>query len=248
MNEKELLDKTGKCCPQRSGYFLFLTEGRFQDRVTKRDRAQYAAQFSCPREMSMSASSVLQVPGILADGDIAVQAAAHVRFLVLDVDGVCTDGKLYYSPSGYAVKCFSSLDGIGIKTALRCGLGVGIITGRSDPAVLARMSQLGVKDYFPGCESKLVPLEAIRRRYALTFEEMAYLGDDWIDLDPMRTVGMPMAVANAVAQVKKEARYVTAARGGEGAVREAVEFLLAARMDGTNPADVWTQATGSARL
>lgn len=194
----------------------------------------------------MPASTTLQIPGALADA--VVKAAARVRFLVLDVDGVCTDGKLYFSESGHAMKCFSSLDGLGIKTALRCGLGVGVITGRNDPAVLARMSQLGVKDYFPGYESKLAPLDELRRRHGLSFEEMAYLGDDWIDLDPMRTVGMPMAVANAVAQVKKEARYVTAARGGEGAVREAVEFLLASRGSGMNPADIWTKATGPARV
>ncbi len=196
----------------------------------------------------MSASSLLRISGAPADGDAVVKAAARVRLLVLDVDGVCTDGKLYYSESGLAMKCFSSLDGLGIKTALRCGLGIGVITGRNDPAVFARMSQLGVKDYFPGYESKLAPLEELRRRYGLSFEEMAYLGDDWIDLDPMRTVGLPMAVANAVNQVKKEARYVTTARGGEGAVREAVEFLLSSRGNGVNPADIWTKATGSARV
>jgi 3-deoxy-D-manno-octulosonate 8-phosphate phosphatase (KDO 8-P phosphatase) len=110
------------------------------------------------------------------------------------------------------------------------------------------MSQLGVTEYHAGFESKLPKLEAIRRKYGLEWDEMAYVGDDWIDLDPMRTVGMPIAVANAVAQVKKEALYVTAARGGEGAVREAIEFLLAARMDGMNPADYWTAATGPATI
>ena len=177
-----------------------------------------------------------------------LRAAAAVRFLVLDVDGVCTDGKLYFQENGHPLKCFHAQDGIGIKTALLAGIGVGIITGRNDPCVLARMSQLGVKDYYAGFESKLPKLEAIRRKYGLRKEEMAYLGDDWIDLDPMRSVGMPMAVANAVAQVKKEALYVTAARGGEGAVREAVEFLLAARRDGKNPADLWTKATGPAKI
>ena len=175
-------------------------------------------------------------------------AAAKVRFLVLDVDGVCTDGKLYFQENGHPIKCFNAQDGIGIKTALLSDLGIGIITGRNDPCVLARMSQLGVKDYYAGFEAKLPKLEAIRQKYGLQKEEMAYLGDDWIDLDPMRSVGMPMAVANAVAQVKKEALYVTSARGGEGAVREAVEFLLAARRDGKNPADIWTAATGPARI
>lgn len=186
-------------------------------------------------------------PGIAADEN-TFRDAASVRFLVLDVDGVCTDGKLYFQENGHPVKCFNAQDGIGIKTAMLAGIGIGIITGRNDPCVLARMSQLGVTEYHAGFESKLPKLEAIRQKYGLKPEEMAYMGDDWIDLDPMRTVGMPIAVANAVAQVKKEARYITAARGGEGAVREAIEFLLNARLDGKNPADFWTAATGPARI
>lgn len=194
----------------------------------------------------MSAETSILFNGLPVSEDV-VRAASAVRFLVLDVDGVCTDGKLYFQENGHPLKCFNAQDGIGIKTALMAGIGIGIITGRNDPCVLARMSQLGVRDYYAGFESKLPKLEAIRRKYHLRKEEMAYLGDDWIDLDPMRSVGMPMAVANAVAQVKKEALYVTSARGGEGAVREAVEFLLASRRDGKNPADLWTAATGPAR-
>ena len=186
-------------------------------------------------------------PGIAADEN-AFRDAASVRFLVLDVDGVCTDGKLYFQENGHPVKCFNAQDGIGIKTAMMAGIGIGIITGRNDPCVLARMSQLGVTEFHAGFEAKLPKLESIRRKYGLKPEEMAYMGDDWIDLDPMRNVGMPIAVANAVAQVKKEARYITAARGGEGAVREAIEFLLNARLDGKNPADFWTAATGPARI
>ena len=186
-------------------------------------------------------------PGIAADENV-FRDAASVRFLVLDVDGVCTDGKLYFQENGHPVKCFNAQDGIGIKTAMLAGIGIGIITGRNDPCVLARMSQLGVTEYHAGFESKLPKLEAIRQKYGLKPEEMAYMGDDWIDLDPMRSVGMPIAVANAVAQVKKEARYVTAARGGDGAVREAIEFLLNARLDGKNPADFWTAATGPAHI
>ena len=195
----------------------------------------------------MAIENPARCPGIATDEN-AFRDAARVRFLVLDVDGVCTDGKLYFQENGHPVKCFNAQDGIGIKTAMLAGIGIGIITGRNDPCVLARMSQLGVTEFHAGFESKLPKLEAIREKYGLKPEEMAYMGDDWIDLDPMRSVGMPIAVANAVAQVKKEARYVTAARGGEGAVREAIEFLLNARLDGKNPADFWTAATGPARI
>lgn len=183
--------------------------------------------------------SPLAVPGSLRR-DGAEAAAARVRFLALDVDGVCTDGKLYFNDGGLAFKAFDSHDGLGIKTALKANLDIGIITGRDDPCVRARMEQMGVTKYYPNCWSKLPALQNIARRLGLDMAEMAYMGDDWIDLDPMRAVGMPMAVANAVARVKAEARYVTAARGGEGAVREAVEFLLAARQDGLNPCDLWT--------
>lgn len=180
----------------------------------------------------------LRVPGsVTREG--ALGAAARVRFLVLDVDGVCTDAKLLYTPDGVC-KMFHSQDGIGIKSAMLGGMGVGVITGRNDPGVEARFTQMGVTEYMPGFEAKLEPLKQIAARHSLALEEIAYLGDDWIDLDPMRAVGMPMAVANARHEVKAEALYVTGTRGGDGAVREAVEFLFAARNDGVHLADFWT--------
>ena len=166
---------------------------------------------------------------------------------MLDVDGVCTDGRLYFDGSGMALKAFHSRDGIGIKTALRAGLGIGIITGRDDPGVRARMTQLGITEYHPGHESKLPALDDIRRRLGLEFDQMAYMGDDWIDLDPMRAVGVPLAVADAAAEVRDAALYVTAARGGRGAVREAVEFLLNARDDGLKLSELWTTLPAGAR-
>ncbi len=193
----------------------------------------------------MQQSTSLHFPGAVKD-EAALADAARVRFLVLDVDGVCTDGRLYVMENGHTLKSFHSHDGLGIKTALRSGLGIGVITGRDDPCVHARMAQLGVTEYHPGHEAKLDVIRSIMKRNHLEKHEIAYIGDDWIDLDPMRTVGMPIAVANAVMQVKGEARYITAAKGGEGAVREAIEFLLAARMDGKNPADLWTSTTGPA--
>lgn len=183
-------------------------------------------------------SAMLAVPGaIRRDG--AQEAARKVRMLVLDVDGVCTDGKLYMNESGHAQKAFFARDGLAIKTALKAGLGIAVITGRDDPCVRARMNYLNVTEYHAGDAAKLTALDRIRVNGGLEYGEMAFLGDDWIDLDPMRTVGLPMAVADAVAQVRAEAQYVCAAQGGYGAVREAVEFLMAARGDG-NPADFWT--------
>ena len=190
--------------------------------------------------MSFESDGAIRRPG-------ATEAAAKVRFLVLDVDGVCTDGRLYFDGSGMALKAFHSRDGIGIKTALRAGLGIGIITGRDDPGVRARMTQLGITEYHPGHESKLPALDDIRRRLGLEFDQMAYMGDDWIDLDPMRAVGVPLAVADAAAEVRDAALYVTAARGGRGAVRESVEFLLNARDDGLKLSELWTTLPAGAR-
>ena len=155
--------------------------------------------------------------------------AADVRMLVLDVDGVCTDGKLYVDGSGHALKCFHAHDGIGIKLALRAGLDIAVITGRDDPGVRARMTGLGVRHYFPGHEAKMPALRLPEEESGIKPAQMAYLGDDFIDLEPMAAVGMPMAVANARPEVLRAARYVTRLPGGEGAVREAVEWLLRER-------------------
>ena len=133
--------------------------------------------------------------------------AADVRMLVLDVDGVCTDGKLYVDGSGHALKCFHAHDGIGIKLALRAGLDIAVITGRDDPGVRARMTGLGVRHYFPGHEAKMPALRLLEEESGIKPAQMAYLGDDFIDLEPMAAVGMPMAVANARPEVLRAARY-----------------------------------------
>ena len=108
-------------------------------------------------------------------------------------------------------------------------MGISVITGRKDPSVHARMTQLGDRHYFPGFEAKMPALRRLAEESGLGFAQMAYLGDDFIDLDPLEVVGMPMAVANARPEVLRAARHVTALKGGEGAVREAVEWLLHAR-------------------
>ena len=156
-----------------------------------------------------------------------VERAKKVKFLVLDIDGVCTNGQLYINPRGETTKTFHVHDGIGIKTAFMAGIGVGIITGRKDTCVEARMRPLGVTEFFCGYYSKLEPLAELARNQRISYEEMAYLGDDIIDLDPLLGVGLPCAVANAREEVKNVASVVTKTRGGEGAVRELVEILLA---------------------
>lgn len=157
----------------------------------------------------------------------SIERAKKVKFLVLDIDGVCTNGQLYINNHGETTKTFHVHDGIGIKTAFMAGIGVGIITGRQDPCVEARMRPLGVEEYYCGFYSKLEPLELIAKNQNISFEEMAYLGDDIIDLDPLMRVGLPCAVANAREEVKAVASVITKTKGGDGAVRELVEILLA---------------------
>ncbi len=157
-----------------------------------------------------------------------VETAASVRMLVLDVDGVLTDGGLYYDLQNQVMKRFDVQDGFGIRMAIKAGIGVSVITGLDSAAVSNRVKDLGIQDYYAGFQDKRQCLEEIRKKYNFEWSNMAYLGDDWIDLSVMHMVGLPMAVANAQPEVKAIAKYVTSARGGQGAVREVIRHLLMA--------------------
>ncbi|MDR0338682.1 MAG: HAD hydrolase family protein [Desulfovibrio sp.] len=158
-----------------------------------------------------------------------IQAAVDIRLLVLDVDGVLTDGGLYYDLRNQVMKRFDVQDGLGIKIAQKAGIRVAVITGLDSDAVEARVRDLGIGDYFAGFLDKRACLEELKDRHSLQWEQMAYLGDDWVDLSVMDMVGLPLAVANAQPEVKKIAAYVTTARGGQGAVREIIRHLLMAQ-------------------
>ena len=148
--------------------------------------------------------------------------------IVLDVDGVMTDGGLHYDAEGRIGKRFHVHDGVGIVLLKQAGLKVAVITaGLDGPCVESRMQRLRVDAFYEGDVSKQAALADLRARFDLAWEEMAYLGDDWVDLIPLGLVGLPMAVRNARQEVKARAHYVTAACGGDGAVREAAEWLLA---------------------
>ncbi len=149
-----------------------------------------------------------------------------IKFIALDVDGVCTDNKVYYSADGSVSKSFNTQDGLAITTAIKLNMGIGIITGRKDEAVAKRAADLGITDYYPNQSAKLKAMELIMEKYGLTWDEMAFVGDDWIDIDPMKKSGYAVAVANACPLVKGVADYVTKARGGEGAVREAILHIF----------------------
>ena len=158
-----------------------------------------------------------------------IQAATDIRLLVLDVDGVLTDGGLYYDLQNQMMKRFDVQDGLGIRIAQEAGITVAVITGLVSRAVELRVRDLGITDYYAGYLDKRACLEEIRARYNLKWEQMAYLGDDWVDLSVMDMVGLPLAVANAQPEVKNIANYVTTAKGGQGAVREIIRHLLMAQ-------------------
>ena len=157
------------------------------------------------------------------------RAAARIRLLVLDVDGVLTDGGLYYGPSGEEIKRFDVQDGMAVVAARRAGLSVAVISGRASAAVTRRMAELGITEVHQGVEDKTVVLAALTARLGLDLGDVAVMGDDLGDLALMRRVGLALAPDNAVREVRSAADWVSRRRGGAGAVREAIEFLLKAR-------------------
>jgi len=159
----------------------------------------------------------------------AAPRASRIRLLVLDVDGVLTDGGLVYGAAGEETKRFHVHDGLALVAARRAGLQVAVLSSRASAAVTRRMSELGVAEIHQGVADKAQALEALRERLGLRAAEVAVMGDDLPDLPAMGGAGLALAPANAVAEVKRAAHWVTRRRGGDGAVREAVEMLLKAR-------------------
>lgn len=150
----------------------------------------------------------------------------QIELLVMDVDGVLTDGTLIIHSDGSETKCFDTLDGHGIVLWRRAGLKTALISGRASEPTLRRAEQLQIDHVFQGCHDKLPVLEKLLEQLGLPPEKAAYIGDDLTDLPLIRYVGFGVAVANAVAEVKRYADYVTTRPGGRGAVREVIEHIL----------------------
>lgn len=152
--------------------------------------------------------------------------ARQIRLLIIDVDGVMTDGGLFFDNRGEEYKRFNSLDGHGLRMALECGVEIAVITGRQSNIVDHRMSELGVSRVYQGSRDKLPSFEKLLRDTGLETGQVAYVGDDLPDLPIMRRVGFAIAVQNAHGFVKQHSDWVTSARGGCGAVREVTDFIL----------------------
>lgn len=158
-----------------------------------------------------------------------LEKAAHIKLLILDVDGVLTDRKIYFSDSGGEYKAFNSLDGFGIKMLQSTGVQVGIITARFSSIVKRRMDELGVSQVYQGQQDKRQAFHEMMETLNLTAQQVAYLGDDLPDLPLILQSGLGMAVADAAPYVRLHADYLTQAAGGQGAVREVCELIMQAQ-------------------
>jgi 3-deoxy-D-manno-octulosonate 8-phosphate phosphatase (KDO 8-P phosphatase) len=159
---------------------------------------------------------------------------AGIRLLVLDVDGVLTDGQIHYDPDGREAKSFNVRDGYGIKRIMAAGITVAIISGRSSRAVEVRMSELGIEHVRLGQDDKLAALTEITERLSIPLHEVACVGDDLPDLPIMEAAAFGVAVADAHPVLVERSDWCTRLGGGRGAVREVCDLLIAAR-DGDNP-------------
>lgn len=159
----------------------------------------------------------------------ALGKAGGIRILLLDVDGVLTDGSLIFSHDGQESKVFNTQDGFGLRLLREAGVELGVITARSSEAVARRCANLKIRHVHQGVESKLTAYQEILKQSGCKPFEVAYMGDDWMDLVLLNRVGFSVAPANAVAEVRAAAHYTTEKSGGHGAVRELCDLILEAK-------------------
>ena len=154
---------------------------------------------------------------------------ANIKLLAMDVDGVLTDGGMYYSEHGDELKKFNTRDGKAIELLRNAGIKTAFITRERTRLVERRAAKLRIDELYQGIEDKLAALQQVISSYGLTFEEVAYIGDDINDLDVMQAVGLAITVADGLPENRNMAHYVTQAKGGEGAVREVATLILESR-------------------
>lgn len=158
-----------------------------------------------------------------------IEIARNIRLLILDVDGVLTDGSIILDNEGNELKIFNVRDGHGIKMLVKAGIKVAIITGRHSKVVERRAHELGITEVYQRCHIKTVAYDHVIEKFGLTDREVAYMGDDIVDVPLFRRVALSIAVHDAAEEAKTHAMMVTRNSGGRGAVREACDFLLRAK-------------------
>lgn len=164
-----------------------------------------------------------------AESSDALARAKRVRLMLFDVDGVLTDGRLWYGPSGEALKAFSALDGHGIKLLLQSGVAVALLSGRSSPAVALRAAELGIAHILQGIDDKLAAFESLAAKLGVAAAEAGFMGDEVIDLPVLRRCGFACAPAEAHDLVRRHVHYVARSPAGGGAAREVCDFLMRAQ-------------------
>jgi 3-deoxy-D-manno-octulosonate 8-phosphate phosphatase (KDO 8-P phosphatase) len=160
-----------------------------------------------------------------------LECAKKIKVILMDVDGVMTDGKLYYMPGGpdgqmVETKGFNSQDGLGLHFCYHAGIHTGVISGRNSPATVERCKMLNMKYVYQGLLDKIASYEEVLADAGVTRDEVVFIGDDFTDVPLFHRAGLAVAVANARSEVKDAAHYVTQASGGDGAVREVIEMIL----------------------
>ncbi|MGZ8226630.1 MAG: 3-deoxy-manno-octulosonate-8-phosphatase KdsC [Methylococcaceae bacterium] len=160
---------------------------------------------------------------------VILEKAKKLKLLILDVDGVLTDGKLFFDDKGYEYKSFHARDGHGIKLLRQTGVDVAVISGRKSTSVALRMKSLGIEHVYQGHENKIAAFNEIIAKMAITPEQAAHVGDDLLDLPIMVRVGLAIAVNDANFAVKQHADWCTELSGGQGAVREVCDLIMQAQ-------------------
>jgi 3-deoxy-D-manno-octulosonate 8-phosphate phosphatase (KDO 8-P phosphatase) len=155
-----------------------------------------------------------------------IEKVKKLKLLILDVDGVLTDGRLFFDNNGEDYKCFHARDGHGIKLLRQTGVEVAVISGRKSNSVSLRMKSLGVEHVYQGHENKIAALVETMQKTSLKPEQVAHIGDDLLDLPVMTRVGLSIAVSDANDAVKDYADWCTKTAGGQGAVREVCDFIM----------------------
>ncbi|MBW1670588.1 MAG: HAD-IIIA family hydrolase [Deltaproteobacteria bacterium] len=160
------------------------------------------------------------------DKELLMTKARNIRLLALDVDGVLTDGSIVYTSQGEQVQSFHVHDGLGLKLLGLAEIHVAILSSRSSRALAIRAEELGIKLVYQGLPDKIEVYEEIKEKLGIEDKEVAYIGDDWVDLPLLQKAGLAIVVANATQSMKDYADYVTQKTGGRGAVREVCELIL----------------------
>lgn len=155
--------------------------------------------------------------------------ASHLKLMAFDVDGVLSDGALYYTDEGIEMKAFNTLDGLGLRMLQKAGIEVAIITGRTARCVELRMRNLGIDLLYQGIENKLETLQHLLSKLGISADQAGYMGDDIVDVQVMEACGFSAAPADSHGLAKKYARLISGKNGGKGAVREVCEFILDAQ-------------------